>query len=337
MRIGFVYDLRDDYRARGYSEEAVAEFDTPETIDGIADALARAGCQVERVGNGRALAERLAGGERFDLVFSIAEGLKGRNREGQVPSLCELFDQPYVFSDTLTLCLALDKAMAKRVVRDAGVPTTAFALLESAAEAAAVDLPWPVFVKPNSEGTGKGCEAASRVFDRAELEAVARRLIERFDQPVIVEPYLPGREFTVGITGSGRDARVIGVMEIIYLDDTQAPIYSLLNKEEWESRMKYRLATGPEGQEAAAVALAAYRALGCRDAGRVDLRADADGQLLFMEANPLAGLHPTHSDLPIIATLTGYGYERLIADILGSAASRAGLAWPPATARTAAG
>lgn len=337
MQVGFVYDLRDDYRARGYGEEAVAEFDTPETIDAIARGLELAGCTVDRVGHGRALAERLTRGDRFDLVFSIAEGLRGRNREAQVSALCELYDQPYVFSDTLTLCVALDKAMAKRVAREAGVPTSDFVLLESAAEAAAVKLPFPLFVKPNAEGTGKGCDAASRVTDLPGLESAAHRLIERFDQPVIVEPWLPGREFTVGIIGTGRHARVVGVAEICLLKDADDGVYSLLNKEECESRVEYRLATGREAEEAAAVGLAAYRALGCRDGGRIDVRSDARGRPLFMEANPLSGLHPTHSDLPIIADLVGYGYDRLMADIVGSAAARAGLALPPAMARTSGG
>lgn len=337
MDIGFVYDLRDDYRARGYSEEDVAEFDTPETIDGIARGLERAGCVVDRVGHGRALAERLVRGERWDLVFSIAEGLRGRSREAQVAALCELYDQAYVFSDPLTLCVALDKAMAKRVVREAGVPTSDFALLESVSGAAAVGLPFPLFVKPNAEGTGKGCEAASRVGNRAELADAAGRLIARFDQPVIVEPWLPGREYTVGITGTGPEARVIGVMEIVLLADPGGGVYSLLEKESCETRVEYRLAEGPEADQAAVVGLAAYRALGCRDGGRMDLRCDAEGRPLFMEANPLAGLHPTHSDLPIIAGLAGYGYDRLMADILGSAAARAGLALPAPLARAAAG
>ena len=120
MRIALVYDLRDDYRALGYSEEEIAEFDSIGTIDALAGALEELGCEPVRVGRGQALAARLAAGERFDLVFSIAEGLKGRSREAQVPALCELFDQPYLFSDPLTAAVALDKGVAKRLVRDAG-------------------------------------------------------------------------------------------------------------------------------------------------------------------------------------------------------------------------
>ncbi len=322
MHIGLVYDLRDDYRALGFSEEAVAEFDTPETIDAIATALARHGATVERVGNGRALAARLVGGACYDLVFSIAEGLSGRSREAQVPALCEMFDQPYVFSDPLTLAVCLDKAIAKRLVREAGIATAPAVLLEDAAEACHVRLAYPLFVKPNAEGTGKGCESASIVADAAALAATAARLIARYGQAVIVEPYLPGREFTVGILGSGAAARVLGVMEVTLASEAEPGVYSRLNKEECETRVRYRLVSDDEARRAAATALAAYRTLGCRDAGRVDLRSDASGEPQFLEVNPLAGLHPTHSDLPIIAALAGQGYERLLGDILASARSR---------------
>ncbi|WP_204377233.1 hypothetical protein [Methyloceanibacter superfactus] len=159
MRIALVYDLRDDYRALGFSEDEVAEFDSIDTIDQLAGALETLGCETIRVGRGQALAARLVAGERFDLVFSIAEGVKGRAREAQVPALCELFDQPYLFSDPLTMAASLDKAIAKRLVRDAGVLTPAFAVAErSAAEVGGWDA-FPAFVKPLAEGTGKGCEA----------------------------------------------------------------------------------------------------------------------------------------------------------------------------------
>ncbi len=156
MRVGFVYDLREEYLAAGLPEEQAAEFDTAETIGLIAGAIERAGHEVTRIGNGRALAAALVAGKRWDLIFSIAEGLKGRNREGQVPSLCELFDQPYAFSDALTLSATLDKAIAKRLVRDAGVPTAPFAVLHKPEDARGVDLGWPVFVKPIAGGHGQG-------------------------------------------------------------------------------------------------------------------------------------------------------------------------------------
>ncbi len=325
MRIGFVYDAREDYRALGFSEEAIAEFDTPETLHEIESVLTRNGHEVERIGHGRVLAERLVRGDRWDLVFSIAEGVRGRSREAQVPALCELFDQAYAFSDPLTNATTLDKGVAKRLARDQGVPTAPFAVLERADEAFAVDLPFPLFVKPVAEGTGKGCEAASKVRSHAELHAAAQRLIARFSQPAIVEPYLPGREFTVGVVGNGEDARAIAVMEVILLKDAEEGVYSLLNKEQCERLVHYQLADDEEARRAATSALRAYRALGCRDASRLDFRSDADGQPMFLEVNTLAGLHPHHSDLPMLAGMAGMDYDALMAAIVDSAQMRYGI------------
>jgi D-alanine-D-alanine ligase len=326
MRIGLTYDLRDDYAGRGLPEEALAEFDSPETIEGLEAALAANGHQPERIGHVRALTARLVEGHRWDLVFNIAEGLSGRSREAQVPALLEAFDQPYTFSDPLTQAAGLDKAVAKRLVRDAGVPTAPFAVIETDADARACALAFPVFVKPVAEGTGKGCERASKCADRRALVGAARRLRARFGQPVLAEPFLPGREFTVGVLGNGRDARVIGVMEIELLADAEAEVYSFVNKELCETRVAYRLAFDPEAEEAGRVALAAYRALGCRDAARLDVRSDAEGRPQFLEVNTLAGLHPTHSDLPILAGKAGMPFDALIGAIVEAAAARQGLA-----------
>lgn len=323
MKLGLVYDLRDDYLALGYSEEDTAEFDSIFTIDALDGALTRLGWSVERVGRGQELARRLAAGERFDMVFSIAEGLKGRSREAQVPALCELFDQPYVFSDPLTMAATLDKAVAKRIVRDSGIPTAPFAVIESAS-ALPLDIAYPVFLKPIAEGTGKGCSNASRASSIRELRTATADLVARFRQPVIVEPYLPGREFTVGIVGNGSSAEVIGVMEIVLEAGAEDGVYSLRNKEECETLVSYRLATDDEAMKAAERALAAYRALGCRDVGRLDFRSDATGEPQFLEANPLAGLHPSHSDLPIVTTLSGRSYDWLIESILDAALARYG-------------
>lgn len=327
MRIGLTYDLRNDYRALGgFSEEALAEFDSEETVAALEAAIHAMGHQPDRIGHIRALARRLVDGERWDLVFNFAEGVAGRSREAQVPALLEAYGVPYVMSDPLTQAVGLDKAMAKRLVREAGVATAAFAVVADDDEARGCPLPFPVFAKPVAEGTGKGCTPASRVETAAELVTVARALRARFGQPVIVEPYLPGREFTVGIVGTGRAARSIGVLEIVLRAGAEPGVYSYDNKELCESRVDYLLVDDAEAQAAAATALAAYRALDCRDAARVDLRSDAHGVPQFLEVNTLPGLHPTHSDLPILATQVGMGYERLIAEIVGAACARLGLA-----------
>jgi D-alanine-D-alanine ligase len=322
MRVALVYDLRNDYRALGFSEEAVAEFDSAETIDALADALKTLGCEPIRVGRGQELAARLATGERYDIVFSIAEGVKGRSREAQVPALCELFDQPYLFSDPLTLAASLDKAVAKRLVRDAGVPTPEFAVAQtSAAEVVGWDQ-FPAFVKPLAEGTGKGCEAGSVVRTPLELQAAVTGVIGRFHQPALIERFLGGREFTIGIAGNGADACVIGICEIVLKAHAEANVYSLHNKELCEDLVTYVCADDGEARLAGARALAAYMALECRDAARIDFRSDAAGDPYFLEANPLAGLNPWHSDLPILAAQNGISFVALIGMILDAGLAR---------------
>lgn len=325
MRIGFVYDLRDDYLAEGLDEVQVAEFDSRETIDAVAGALERAGGEVDLIGSGPALVSRLVGGDRWDLVFSMAEGVEGRSREAQVPAVCEMFRQPYAFSDPLTMAATLDKAVAKRIARDQGVPTAPFAVVRSMADVGGIDLPFPVFVKPLAEGTGKGCEPASQVSDAAALAVAARRVLDTFSQPALVETFLPGREFTVGVIGNGDAASVIGVAEILIRPGVADRVYSFANKENCEETVVYRLADDAEARLAGDRALAAYRALDCRDAARLDFRSDGEGSPHFLEINPIAGLHPTHSDLPIVAGLAGWTYDRLISTILHAAAERYGL------------
>ena len=236
-----------------------------------------------------------------------------------------MYDQPYAFSDATTMAIALDKGVAKRLVRDSGVATAPFMQLETGTEDLASWTHYPAFVKPLAEGTGKGCELASKVNTASELMSAARALIHRFGQPALVEAYLPGREFTVGIVGNGASARAVGVMEIFLKQEADQGVYSMRNKEESEDLCFYEKADDDTAKLVAKRGLAAYRALGCRDACRLDFRCDADGFPVFMEANPIAGLHPTHSDLPILSGLNGIAYDQLVALILEAAMDRYGL------------
>ncbi len=331
MRIGITYDLKDDYLAMGLDEEAVAELDSIETIEAIEAELAGLGHVTDRIGHVRQLVLRLARGDSWDLVFNICEGLAGRSREAQVPALLEAYGIPYTFADPLVMAATLDKAVAKRIVRDHGLATAPFAVVASAADVERVDLPLPLFAKPVAEGTGKGISPRSWIRDRRELVPCVAELIAAFRQPVLVESYLPGREFTVGIVGTGAEARVIGTMEILLLAAAEPGAYSYVNKEHYEDRVRYRLVDDEEARAATALALACYTALECADVGRVDLRSDAQGRPHFLEVNPLPGLNPRRSDLPILAGMVGMSYGALIGAILESAVGRQGLArnaWP---------
>lgn len=322
MLIGMTYDLRDDYIAQGFTAEEAAEFDSLRTIEAIETALRKQGHEVERIGHIQALVKALAAGKRWDLVFNICEGVSGIGREAQVPALLEAYGIPYTFSSPEVMVTTMDKGMAKRIVRDHGVPTAGFAVLTCKEDIAKLDLPYPLFVKPIAEGTGKGVSAASRVENKKALEKMTLELLARFNQPVLAETFLSGREFTVGIIGAGTKAKVVGVLEVSLRDGAEAWCHSYHNKENCEELVDYVLAKDKDAKAAAEVALAAWRALECRDAGRIDIRFDGNGVPNFIEANPMAGLNPGHSDLPILAEQAGTSYDDLIAMIVKEAMPR---------------
>ena len=322
MRIGLTFDLREDYAREGYNEEELAEFDEIETILAIETALSSLGHATERIGNARSLTEKLVRGKRWDLVFNIAECMHGFGRQSLVPALLDSYGIAYTFSDPLCLAVTLHKATAKRVLRDQGIRTPDFALVEAVSDIENIALPYPLFVKPVAEGTSKGISAASLIETPAQLGVRCARLLARHRQPVLVETYLPGREFTVGILGTASQARALGVMELSVDGGPGPAIYSYDNKKHFDERMSARLATDAQAVAAAELAIAAWNGLGGRDAGRIDLRCDAQGQIHFLETNPLAGLHPRNSDLPLLARMRGMDYLGLIEAILVSAIHR---------------
>jgi D-alanine-D-alanine ligase len=325
MHIGLTYDLRSDYLAAGYGEEETAEFDQAGTIEAIDGALNELGHTTDRVGHARSLIERLAAGDRWDLVFNICEGLHGLGREAQVPAILDVYEIPYTFADPTTLCVCLNKALTKTVLRAAGVPTPDWHVVRDVADIERCQLPFPLIAKPLAEGTGKGINAASKITDRNALRQVCARLLIQYVQPVLVEHFLPGREFTVGVVGTGAKAQVIGTLEILLRDAAEPGVYSYVNKEQSEDLCDCPLVRATDDAavaEAERIALAAWRVVAGRDAGRVDLRCDAAGKPHLIEINPLAGLHPTHSDLPLLWTETGAEYVDLIGRIMESAQLR---------------
>lgn len=325
MKIGLTYDLRADYRAMGYSDEETAEFDREETIASMEKAIQDNGYETDRIGNIFALTKRLVDGDRWDMVFNVAEGLRGYGREAQVPALLEAFDIPYTFSDTLILSLTLHKELTKRVVRSFGIPTPDSALVTCEADCDTVTLAYPLFAKPVAEGTSKGISGKSKIDNKKELKTVCARLLAQFKQPILIERFLPGREFTVGVIGNGADARAIGALEVIPKEGAEPHACSYWNKENCEKVIDYVAATDSVALEAQRLALAVHKALECRDSSRVDFRVNDKGTVEFIEVNPLAGLHPTHSDLPILASLANIPYKELIGKIIAAARKRCGL------------
>ena len=319
MIIGLCYDLRDDYLAMGYTEEETAEFDRISTIEAIENELNALGFETQRIGHIKSLAEKLVAGERWDMVFNICEGLYGIGREAQVPALLDAYRIPYVFSGPLVMAMTLDKALTKLVVRSAGINTPDHFVVNSMKDIERNYIDFPLFAKPVAEGTGKGINSQSVLRDMKQLRSVCDLLLKRFHQPVLIEKYLSGREFTAGIVGTGEHARCVGVIEIILNSNAEQQVYSYTNKEECEERVNYVLASDEDVRKCEQLALESWRAIQAEDAGRVDIRYDENGIPNFLEVNPLAGLHPEHSDLPILAGLNGISYHELMKMIMESA------------------
>ena len=325
LKIGMTYDLRDDYLKEGYGQEETAEFDLPDTLEAIEQVIISCGFQTDRIGNIKALTKRLAAGENWDLVFNIAEGLHGFGREAQIPALLDAYKIPYTFSGPLGHALTLHKGMTKHIVRDLGIPTPDFVVVHSEEDIASIKFPFPLFAKPVAEGTSLGINAQSKIKNRKELVEVCSNLLQSFKQPVLIETYLPGREFTVGILGTGMDARALGVIEVILKPTAEKNAYSYENKEHYTKLVQYVLVNDDEARQAMEISLMAWRGLDLKDAGRVDLRSDNRGIPHFIEVNSLAGLNPIRSDLPILCNLLGITYLELISSIIYSALKRANI------------
>lgn len=322
MVIGITYDLKVDYLAKGYSEEETAEFDSEETIVAIETALLEAGFETERIGGISNLVLSLANGKRWDLVFNIAEGLSGFSREGRIPSLLEAYDIAYTFSDPLTLTMCLHKGIAKKIVKESNIMTPKFMVIEDISDIENIVFKPPYFIKPVAEGTGKGIDKSSIIKNEIELLPAVNNLLIKYKQPVLIEELLTGREFTVGIIGTAKRAKVLGVMEIIIDKQESVEGYSYLTKQNYSEIVKYEEVGKKDYDKCSEVALAAWRALGGRDGGRIDIMFDKENRANFIEANPLAGLHPIHSDLPILAKMQGIEYNQLIKMIIESARER---------------
>jgi D-alanine-D-alanine ligase len=325
LKVGFAYNVKRIKPTADAVEDSEAEYDAPATLQAIREAIASWGHEVVDLEANQELPTILAT-TPVDIVFNIAEGLKGRNRESQVPAVLELLDIPYTGSDPATLSIALDKALAKKIVRGHGILTPNFQLMTTGKERLNKELTtFPLIVKPVAEGSSKGVLKKSVCQSEAELREVVRELVGKYRQPALVEEYIRGREFTVGLLGERRP-KVLPPMEIVFLDQEEKnPVYSFEHKLDWTDRIRYDVPAklDPQWMERLKTAArAAFIALGCRDVARIDFRMDEKGRPCFIECNPLPGLTPDWSDLVLIAKGAGMDYRTLIGEILSGAIRR---------------
>ena len=329
MRIGLAYNEKPksaSAEAFDSSNDAFAEWDDPSTIAAVEQALGLFG-SVIRLEADQFFPQNLAFA-RPDLVFNMAEGLHGQSREALVPAICEYLAVPYTGSDPLTLALSLHKGRTKETLAYRGVPTAPFSCVDALAGLDRMALPFPVFVKPIAEGSGKGVFTTNLCATQQTLHERVRFLLERYAEPVLIETYLPGPEFTVAILGNGVEAYCLPVVGFDFstLPEGAPPVYGYEAKWVWdrpEAPLAIFRCPAPVPaalyREVERTALDAYHALGCRDWCRVDLRVDRFGVPNILELNPLPGVIPDptmNSCFPKAARAAGFAYDELIQEVV---------------------
>jgi len=330
----------------GMAPDRWDDLDSEETIQGIMAALESQGHRATFLEGDQTLLDRLRR-LRPDICFNICEGHFGDGREAQVPAILEMLRIPYTGSQVLTLALALDKPMTKRVLTYHGLPTPPFQVFERIGEPLDPDLQFPLFVKPSREGTGMGVSAESIVQNEQQLRTRLEHTFERYDEPALVERFIAGREVTVGLVGNLRspvarrlpedeDApRILRGLHFFPPLEVDMTAYPEEEGGVYTSRMKTELAhdfhyhcpaplSADQVEDLNWLAAAVFRVTGCLDVARVDFRLDADDneRPYILEVNPLPGLYPGYSDLCVEAEAGGWTYEELINRILDLAVER---------------
>lgn len=325
LTIGLTYNVKKGIQAKAKDHEA--EYDSIETVYAIQNAIQKLGFRVTLLEADESLAMKL-NEHRPDIVFNIAEGIRGRGREAEVPALLNMFGIPFVGSDETTLCVALDKSLAKRVLSTYGVPSPKFQLLSYGSKLSR-KLQFPVIVKPNAEGSSKGISDVCVADNEKDLYDLLEKNFYLYEQDMLAEEFISGREFTVGIIGNGKDIQVFTPMEIVYLKQNEKyKIYSYNVKQNYKELIRYDCPPDIDKSvltKMKTMAKKIYTALGCKDFSRIDFRITESGKIYFIEINPLPGLAPGYSDYPMLAEFNGVDYESLVQRILLSALQRHGI------------
>lgn len=348
-RIAVLANIKDESKPKpeGVPPDAFADFDHIETIDSIRAALETDGHQTVFLQADTDLPYTLRD-VKPDICFNIAEGLGGDAREAQVPALLEMLQIPYTGSRVLTNGISLDKTLTKRIWRDRRLPVAPFQEFTIGDEPLRPELKFPLFVKPAREGTGMGVDTKAIVKNERELRERAMYIINTYQQPALVETFLPGREFTVGVMGRA-DARLYSrhpewyekdgfhrfpVLELDSRRSVTPNVYSQASKakdvgEEGAPDYVCPANIDPElDKKLKHFALRAHQLLYALDVSRTDIRLDEEGNPRLLEINTLPGLTPGYSDLCLQASAEGIRYEDLILEILYLGASRWGMVAP---------
>lgn len=324
--ICIVYNLKRKIASEVEDEQA--EYDNISTVESLKKVFEKNGYSVCLVEEDRNIAENLKK-ENPDIIFNIAEGTRGRSREGQVPALADILGIPYTGSDATTLCISLDKALTKRIVSFYNVKSPDSIIISSQKDIEECNLKFPLIIKPLAEGSSKGISDISIVKNKSELIKVSSDNLSTYCESMMAEEYIDGREFTVGIVGNGFTTHVFTPMEIKFRKPTQDSycVYSFNVKKDYKKFIEYKCPSDIDEllqNKMKEQALEVYNALECKDFSRVDFRIDRNGEIYFIEINPLPGLAPSYSDFPMLAEFCGMSYEETVIKVLDSALQRLG-------------
>ena len=327
LRLGLVYDrFGDRAPPPGAPPDWDAEYEPERTIAALEAAVRRLGHTPVRIGNAEALlAAMQAGSLNLGAAINIAEGYGSRNREAHAPVLLELAGVPCLGSDALTLSVSLDKHLTKLVAKAAGLATPAWTITQSTADLAD-DEPLPAFVKPRYEGTAKGIAPTSRCDSPEALRAEVARQVALYRQDVLIEAFVEGAEFTVGVIGHN-PPEALPVLQRATERTTGIGLHALERHEDPDAPFDYHqgIPIDPAlefGLQRAALAI--HDALGCHDFSRSDFRVSTDGRVWFLEINPLPTFAP-EGTFAILAELAGQPYDAFLADVLRRGLTRLGL------------
>ena len=327
MRVGLTYDLKTDYEfKKDDPPDANAEFDHPLTIGVIAKALTSGGYKVKKIGNVNSLIENI-GKLDVDIVFNISEGISGRNRESQVPMLLEMAGIPFVGADGLSLAISLDKIMAKKIFFADGIPTPRFFEVKPGDKVDDLDhMKFPLFVKPRFEGSSKGLSESSRVENLDGLKKQVEFVTSTYKQPALIEEFIRGEEFTVAVLGNENpEALPVVQIKIDGKLDLKDKFYTFGHiKDDSVEYVCPAPISDALTKKLKELAIKTYKAIECRDFGRIDFRVDEKGHLYVLEINPLPSLS-TEDVFNIIAKHLKMSYDEMICLIFEQAVRRYGL------------
>jgi len=329
-RVGLCYDTFADYTWQpGDPADADAEFEPRATVEALTAAVEACGFTPVDIGPAQALHQHLCSGLALEAAVNIAESARSRNREAYVPILLEMAGIPCLGSDALTLSLSLDKAWTKDLVQQAGVPTPPYRSVAdpAALQPDALPAPFPLFVKPRYEGTSKGITPKSKVTSFEALQEAVARVTERYRQPALVEAFIDGGgEFTVAVTGHA-PPEALPALQRATEATTGIGLHALEHRGMPEATWGHDLGGTLHPTLEATLqhqALTVFETLECRDFARADFRVDGNGQVWFLEINPLPSFAPDDT-FAIIAELMNTPYEAFLADVLRRGFERIGL------------